>query len=822
MLKNNSFFVKCMLLTAAVFTFLSVQSKDIKVKTFRYSGPVTIISPVIIDSTDVNGKKYNADDALETVMNESFIDNGKWVSSPIITAGKDSTKMLNVLMFSLKNTSYDEVKINVKGLKNYRITIDGKKVEGKIKLMPDNHDIIIRYITKGNSTDSVEVNISDANDNTDVITSGNKMYGQKEVWQGKNISNVSLSFDGRYMITTYLETLGNGKNVWTWKLTDRKSGNVVYESMNSINFVPSHNMYSFKRQTANGFDVILTDIATGKETAIAKGLDAEGYEISPDLSYLILTKINKGPKEDANAYEIIDPDDRMPDWRNRSGLLLYDVKTGMARALTYGYNNASLLDISRDSKYILFSTDKRRLEKRPTSLKNVYRLNVQNMDVKKVISDDGFVATAMFSPDATQIAVMGSPECLGGVGNILPDSLTPSMYDYHLYTMNVVTGKVKALQKYFNPSIENFQWSRYDGMIYFTALDGDSVNLFRQNPETNEIEQLPAGEEVVKDFAIADKSNALALVGQSLSNPSRLHCMKGKQEVMTENPRQEDMAGITFGKAGSWKFTGSHGDEITSFYILPPDFDASKKYPLLVYYYGGCSPTSRNFSTRWPWQAFAAQGYVMLLINPSGAAGFGQEFAARHVDTAGRGVAEDIILGTKDFAAKHSFINDKKIGCFGASYGGFMTQYLVTRTDLFATAISHAGISDHTGYWGFGYWGYSYSEVSMANRYPWSDRELYIDQSPLFNADKIHTPLLLLHGNADTNVPYSQSVQMYNALRLLGRDVSFVTFDKENHHIDDYSRELKWQQTMFAWFAKYLKDEPEWWNNMYPNGRILK
>ena len=123
MLKNNSFFVKCMLLTAAVFTFLSVQSKDIKVKTFRYSGPVTIISPVIIDSTDVNGKKYNADDALETVMNESFIDNGKWVSSPIITAGKDSTKMLNVLMFSLKNTSYDEVKINVKGLKNYRIKI---------------------------------------------------------------------------------------------------------------------------------------------------------------------------------------------------------------------------------------------------------------------------------------------------------------------------------------------------------------------------------------------------------------------------------------------------------------------------------------------------------------------------------------------------------------------------------------------------------------------------------------------------------------------------------------------------------------------------
>ena len=88
------------------------------------------------------------------------------------------------------------------------------------------------------------------------------------------------------------------------------------------------------------------------------------------------------------------------------------------------------------------------------------------------------------------------------------------------------------------------------------------------------------------------------------------------------------------------------------------------------------------------------------MIEPSGATGFGQEFSARHVNTAGEGVAQDIIEGTKQFCKEHAFVNDKKIGCIGASYGGFMTQYLQTQTDIFAAAISHAGISDHTSYWG--------------------------------------------------------------------------------------------------------------------------
>ena len=217
---------------------------------------------------------------------------------------------------------------------------------------------------------------------------------------------------------------------------------------------------------------------------------------------------------------------------------------------------------------------------------------------------------------------------------------------------------------------------------------------------------------------------------------------------------------------------------------------------------------------------YAALGYVVYTLNPSGTTGFGQEFAARHVNAWGDKTADEIIQGTEQFCKEHSFVNPKKIGCAGASYGGFMTQYLQTKTDLFAAAVSHAGISALSSYWGEGYWGYGYCSVANTGTYPWNNPEFYTKHSPLFNADKIKTPLLLLHGNADTNVPVGESIQMFLALKLLGKTVEFVQVDGEDHGVADYKKRLEWQNTIFAWFAKYLKDEPQWWDALYPERHL--
>ncbi|HCY01057.1 MAG TPA: S9 family peptidase, partial [Bacteroidales bacterium] len=160
---------------------------------------------------------------------------------------------------------------------------------------------------------------------------------------------------------------------------------------------------------------------------------------------------------------------------------------------------------------------------------------------------------------------------------------------------------------------------------------------------------------------------------------------------------------------------------------------------------------------------FCSFSKFLAFIQPSGAVGFGQDFSAAHVNAWCKITADEIIEGTQQFCSENSFIDSNRVGCMGASYGGFMTMYLLTQTDIFAAAISHAGISSISSYWGEGFWGYSYSAEASANSFPWNNRELYIEQSPLFSVDKVVTPLLLLHGSADTNVPVGESIQMFTA-----------------------------------------------------------
>ena len=143
-----------------------------------------------------------------------------------------------------------------------------------------------------------------------------------------------------------------------------------------------------------------------------------------------------------------------------------------------------------------------------------------------------------------------------------------------------------------------------------------------------------------------------------------------------------------------------------------------------------------------------------------------------------------------------------------------MTQYLQTRTDIFAAAVSHAGISNIASYWGGGYWGYSYGEVAEYGQFPWNNPKLFTEHSPLFNADKIHTPILLLHGTADTNVPTHESQQLFSALKMLGREVSYIQVDGENHIINDYAKREQWMEAILAWFAKHLQCDSTWWDDL--------
>ena len=645
-----------------------------------------------------------------------------------------------------------------------------------------------------------------------------------DLTDGKRVRGINLSADGQFVCVSYQTTDRGGNTRWNYELRDVKSGRLISQPSRNPRWMPKSIAWLEEEKEGSHRVLYKVDPKTGVRTRFAYDIPEGSYTVSPTEDYLIFTLEEEGPQEDKEVFEILEMDDRQPGWRKRNYLAKYDIKTGITQRITFGNKGEYLYDISQDGSKLLVISNRSRLTKRPTTVSDVFVMDAHTLKVDTLLSGAEFLGGGSFSPDGSQILFVGNPEAFNRIGCQLPAEVTPSMTENELFLFDIASKQVKPLTKDFDPSIDDVDWSWADGQIYFSAEDRDYVNMFVLNPKTGNIAKLPVKGDYTYRFNMAAHAPVLAYLSYKTMEPASAYVATIKNAKFNAQSTMfngaEALGDAEIGTCQDWNFTNSKGDTVYGRLYLPKDFDATKKYPMIVYYYGGCSPVSRYFESPYAPQYWNSLGYVAYILEPSGATGFGQEWASRHVNTAGRGPAEDIIEGTKKICEAHPFINKDKIGCMGASYGGFMTQYLQTQTDIFAAAVSHAGIANHTSYWGEGYWGYNYSEVSMANSYPWSHRQLYVDQSPLFNADKIHTPLLLLHGNADTNVPLIESLQMFTALKLLGREVSLVEVEGENHHILDYSKKEKWLATQMAWFQKWLKDDPTWWDALYPKKHL--
>lgn len=837
------------LLAAALMASISASAETIEVKTLKYAGPYAVVQPWMADSVNIKGEAFDLKQLLDSPLSFTLLNKGKEVSAAQLLADKQDA--LHLASFCVSNTQRTKATIAVEGLEQYRLFVDGEQVavngdKAETILTPSQHTVVIKYLTRKNASSdkkSIKLTVTAANGAPLSVgdAAAKRAYNIYDVICAPNYPSVSISPNGKFIVVrkTWVDRKGNNHSIS--ELRNSQTNRVMATFEENVKWMPSSNKLYFTQKASDSsiageekqdgtLQLITINPLTMEREVLASHLPEGWFQFTPDEKTLIYTLYTEGRKKDPQVYDVKEPEDRQPGWRERSNLAKYDLASGILQPLTFGYHNIYLMDISADSRYLLIGKEEERLTKRPTSLTSFYRLDLGSMNassattpkVETLIEKGEFLNSAQFSPDGKSILVSASPEAFNGIGKNVEEGQTPSMIDTQLYLMTLSDKKVRPLTKDFNPNVQSVDWSKADGNIYFTAEDKDCVHLFQLNPKSGKFTLLKTPEEYIKSFSLASSAAEMAFSGQSASNADRLYKMNTKalKSQLVDDLSARELKDVELGECKAWNFVNSRGDTLCCRYYLPPHFDAAKKYPMIVNYYGGCSPTSRMFQSRYPHHVYAAMGYVVLVVNPSGATGFGQKFSARHVDTAGEGVAEDIISSTQAFCDEHAFVNRKKIGCIGASYGGFMTQYLQTKTDLFAAAISHAGISDHTSYWGEGYWGYSYSEVSMANEYPWTNKHLFVDQSPLYNADKIHTPLLFVHGTADNNVPVGESIQLYTALKLLGRPTAMVLVDGQDHHIIDYEKRLKWQNTIFAWFAKWLQDDASWWTEMYGDEKM--
>lgn len=798
---------------------LSAQEKTV-IREFNQAGPFAVGQPFASDTVDVNGKAFEAKSLLDAV---SLSAPATGVFSGEVIPSLADSRSVGVLTFYVNNSDYLKGKIEVKGLTNYKLFIDRTEAGSDLSLAPEHHTFAITYLAEPRDTDSIQVCI-DANKPVAYTLDARHPYMTHDLFDGKRVRSISLSADGQFVSLAYQTTERGGNARWDYELREVKAGRLLSRPSQNLRWLPATNAYLEEEQNNGQRILYKVEPRTGERTLFAANVPEGEYAVAPTEDYLIITKEEEGPKEDPGVFEVLEMDDRQPGFRKRSYLCKFDIATGITQRITFGHKNTYLEDISQDGTKLLIGSFYTRLGKRPTEVGDCYLMDAKTLKTDTLFICEGFMGNGCFSPNGKQILFTGTPEAFGRIGCQLPASVTPSMVERELFLMDLATKEVKPLTKDFDPSIDKGPfWSPADGQIYFTVEERDYVNLYTLNPATGKITKLPAEGDDIYRFDVAAKAPVVGYLSYKTLEPASayvLNVAKGKAQSTRFFDGRTALGDAETGTCEDWNFQNSRGDTVYGRLYLPKDFDSSKKYPMLVYYYGGCSPVSRYFESPYAPQYWNSLGYVAYILQPSGATGFGQEWASRHVNTAGRGPADDIIEGTKKICETHPFIDSQHIGCMGASYGGFMTMYLQTVTDIFAAAVSHAGIANHTSYWGEGYWGYNYSEVSMANSYPWSHRQLFVDQSPLFNADKIHTPLLLLHGNADTNVPLIESLQMFTALKLLGRETALVEVEGENHHILDYTKREKWMATQMAWFAKWLKNDPTWWDALYPKKHL--
>ncbi|CAM2008842.1 prolyl oligopeptidase family serine peptidase [Acanthopleuribacter pedis] len=637
---------------------------------------------------------------------------------------------------------------------------------------------------------------------------GELLYGSNK------IQSLALSPDGRYVILGQRGRSDDGKN-WESVLEIRSLGSGLVKRIWHGDQPANLAWKADSKQIAYTFNgqLIREDVNSGRQSVVLEKADTVGQIHWVGDRLLLQTAIRQKERGDgAKLYQGLN--DRWSYFRSKNQLVWCDPDSGWLTPITDAAVSADLLDVDAQGR-ILYSTTLQDHAEPPHYLTVLTLLDTRDGTATELTRQRTMTGAAL---RGDQVLIMAGPNAFDGIGrNIGTDQEAANDYDTQLFLMNPSDQKVQPLTKDFDPAVNSVAVNAR-GQIVFSAYQQDRVELFYVDGG-NTIKPLENLADNVDNLAVSDQSKPVVVWSATAIQTQEqvfVGGLDGRKPAIYWDPAGRDYRGIQFGEVRDWDFQTEDGTEIDGRIYLPNNFASGKKYPLIVYYYGGVVPVTRAFGGRYPKNYWASQGYVVYVLQPSGTVGYGQEFSARHLNAWGKRTADDIIASSKAFLAAHDFVDPERVGIIGASYGGFMTMYLTTRTDMYRTAISHAGISNLTEYWGYGWWGYLYNGVAGRGSFPWNNRELYTEQSPVYAADKVTTPLLLVTGDSDTNVPPSQSHVMYSALKLLDKETELIEFAGENHHILGWENRMLWWSTMTAWFDKDLKDEPQWWNHLYP------
>ena len=376
-----------------------------------------------------------------------------------------------------------------------------------------------------------------------------------------------------------------------------------------------------------------------------------------------------------------------------------------------------------------------------------------------------------------------------------------------IFILNRATGEKTDLTTDWDYTADAIAWNKDSKSIYFIAAYQGVTPLFNIDIATKEVKTVADG---ICDYAALAPvdTETLITMHHSMIAPNEIYSVKAGEVAQLTNVNTELLAQVDMPTVEKRLVPTTDGKEMTTWVILPPNFDKTKKYPAILYCQGGPQQAVSQFwSYRWNFAAMASQGYVVIAPNRRGLPGFGTEWNAQISGDYGGQNMKDY-LSAVDYMKQEPYIDGEHIGAVGASYGGFSVYWLAGNHDKrFACLIAHAGIFNTESQY------LETEEMWFANwdlGGPFWDKSNAVAQrtfseSPHRYVDKWDTPILITHGEYDFRILASQGMMAFNAARLRGVPAEMLIFPDENHWILKPQNAMLWQRVFFRWLDRWLK-----------------
>ena len=455
---------------------------------------------------------------------------------------------------------------------------------------------------------------------------------------------------------------------------------------------------------------------------------------------------------------------------------------------------ASDFAFSPDGKEICYTAVPDKVEAISTN-GELFVVPVAGGEAKKITTNPGFDGNPVYSPDGQYIAYHAQ----------LTAEYEADRWRVMLYDRK--SEKTENLSEKFDRSATNLSWSPDSKTIYFLAENETLQPLYAMGARAGATPKKVA-DGYNNAYSFSADGKILVTERTSLTIPGELYVAAGDGGGQKQLTHQNDalLATLEMNAPEKFWFDGAEGTKVEAMVVKPPQFTPGKKYPTIVLLHGGPQTMwSDAWGYRWNAEVFSAAGYVTLLINRRGSTGYGQKFTDEITNDWGGRAYGDVMKGIDAAIAKYPFIDKTKLAAAGGSYGGYLADWLATHTDRFKAIVSHAGVYDKTSM--FATEELWFEEHDMQGT-PWSAPENYKKWSPSTYAaelGKYKTPTLVVCGEKDYRVPYTQSLELFSALQRQGVPSKLMVFPDEGHWVLKPQNAQLWYKTFLDWVGTYVK-----------------